>query len=76
MASTRGESKLAQYKSHWHTIHQKQDRQQGLLCILSADNTNCNPAETLPRAGVQHTEKARVSPCPWGHRQAGSLRLE
>lgn len=40
MAHTRGESKLAQYKSHWRKIHQKQDRQQGLICTLSADNTN------------------------------------
>lgn len=31
-----------------------------------------SPAETLPLEGLQNTEKARVSLCPWGEGQTGT----
>jgi len=46
-------------------------------CNLAlSDPVNCfPPAEPLPR-GLPHRGEARVSLCPWGHQQTGTLRLE
>lgn len=34
------------------------------------------PACCAPAPGLPHTGEARVSLCPWGHQQTGTLRLE